>query len=469
MALRRGLTAPTTAAAEEKERSQSNRVDLESRRPYPPACLPGLGGANEILSLQRFVGNRVVSNLLGRQQEVIRRHRGETSADALLATASSGGGGLARLIANGPGLPQILQTLLTEIGQSRDSVRDIIMNALRPAMKMRQSLDFQSNVTAAPGATKSTEKALRDWASSSGDYAFDIDIPGMHEFMAELFVLIAQNHTSPTGAKLTTLNELDLFHAHVVPSERTRDLAVIFHAKEYPIGEINPYKEATNRDAGLLRGGTPSFPQDDQTMSERNFLWTLRGNKIFVVADPKRTGHSADPQFASMIARGGDVGQLDAAGRQVGTVWESNFGQDLMNLNYFPNHLKAKGGGSGAQGQLFFTPTGQWGAVMMFENKYPHIDPKTIRSVYASTNDSAPKTDAILQTMSGPLQSPQMAQSPPPQAQPPPSAATPAFRYAAELGLLISMGFDPVKSQTALLLENGNTTEAVNLILTGVV
>ena len=225
------------------------------------------------------------------------------------------------------------------------------------------------------------EKYFRNWASGGGDRAFDVQIPGVHEFMANLFVLITTYH--PT----THIDELDLFHGHVVPTEDPRDLTILFHAKEYPDDDqyLSEHQTTRAKDKGIIRDTTPKFLPSASVMSERNFLWVLSTNTLWLVGDPGHNGPGANPEFASLTApHGSPVTKLTTL---TGTVVESNLGKDLMNVNYFPGHLSG-----GAEQQMFFTPVDsdlrdelkpQHNA-LAFKTQFPELDLRLIAKVYAA-------------------------------------------------------------------------------------
>lgn len=382
---------PAAPPAREHPRSRSG-VEVAAR-PVVAAPSPGTAGirapADSLARvLARAVGER------GPAGPLLQRHAGKAAAEDLLnatRTTSTTTPPFARKLCDGPKLPDVLSIIGQAIeADTETAVRDIVFDALRSKMALRQSLTFAKAVQSPPDA----ERILRNWASGTGTYAFDIALPGLHDFMAQLFVLIATHHPG------TAINELDLFHGHVVPTESPRDLVVLFHAKELPEEMVSAYQRPMWTKAGILDPKTPTFKQSSAVMHERNFLWALSTNSIWLLADPARAGAGADPKFATLIAPEGQMSQLGAQQKQFGTVTESSFGQDLMNVNYFPHQLSDQGAGTAAEAQLFFTPVGGWGVKMALENMFPEATPDEVAATYAETGESLARCKKILAAFS---------------------------------------------------------------------
>lgn len=320
---------------------------------------------------------------------LLQRHAGKATAQDLLKATrgdSSPAPGYARRLCDGPKLPDVLSTIWQVIDNDSAPVREIVLEALYEHMTPRHSLAFTGPVAA------NAERVLRNWASGEGGYAFDVPLPGLHDFMARLFVLITQHHPG------TAINELDLFHGHVVPTESPRDLVVLFHAKELPEEMVSSSQRGMWTSAGVLRPGTPTFKRTEAAMRERNFLWALSTNSLWLLTDPGRTGPGADPSFATLIAPEGRMSELGAQQKVFGTVTESSFGQDLMNVNYFPGQLSGQGSGTAAEQQLFFTPVGSWGVTMALHRTFPTATREEVAATYADAGDSLAKCKRILAT-----------------------------------------------------------------------
>lgn len=275
---------------------------------------------------------------------LLQRHAGAETAEQLLNRTREGEApDYARRLCDGPELPEGIAALRDTIADSAGSVVDVVRSELASRLVPRAQL-------LKPGALhEDYEPNLRDWASGSGRQAFDIDIPGINHFMAGLFDLIVQHVPG------TEINEFDLFHGHVVLTERPRDLVILFHAKEYPAQDepLIPLIDQGTVERGLASGvvrGDPGFRDDVETMTDRNFLWVLSTNTLWLLSDRERAGEKRDPDFATLLKTIG-IEEFENFERIVGTVDESHFGTDLMNVNFFPNHIPG-----GAKEALFFTP-----------------------------------------------------------------------------------------------------------------
>ena len=361
--------AERTAAADKPPRCAAAATE----RRGPDALTPVLA---------RAVGAR-------RGVALLQRHAGKATAEDLLKAtrgSSTPAPGFARRLCDGPKLPDVLTTIWQVIENDSAPVREIVLEALYEHMTPRQSLALAN-----PGAPNA-ERVLRNWASGEGAYAFDLPLAGLHDFMAQLFVLITQHHPS------TAINELDLFHGHVVPTESPRDLVVLFHAKELPQEMVSSHQQVMWKDAGVLNPRTPTFSRTEVAMRERNFLWALSTNSLWLLTDPGRTGPGADARFATLIAPEGQMSELGAQQKVFGTVTESSFGQDLMNVNYFPGQLSGQGTGTAAEQQLFFTPVGAWGVMMALHKMFPVATREEVEATYADAGESLAKCRRILAT-----------------------------------------------------------------------
>jgi hypothetical protein len=304
------------------------------------------------------------------------RPQGEATANQLLGQLQA-----AQAVFAPPPLPAALRKLGEAIDQqSSRPVRDLLMELIRPQIAMRSSFQFKTPVQMS--GTQTQEKVLRAMGAGEGEYAFDLPSLSLTEFLAGMFEGIAKHHP------VTKLYERDLFHGHVVPNEATRDVVIVFHAKEYPAGQLSTFTEQRYRDAGLLTANG-SFPDTATDMAERNFLWTLRTNRVFLLADPDRTKSTADPAFTNLITPLGKA--LDQDAKRAGTVQERHFGQELFAVNYFPSHLSGD-----HQSQLYFAPVGQWAVLVWLEKQFPAIAADEIAQTYAANDDSRNATERVL-------------------------------------------------------------------------
>lgn len=284
-------------------------------------------------------------------------------------------------LGDGPDLSQspVLSTLRTALANPQQPVVDLLMAAIRPVLTFRGKLDLRSSATDAV-------RVFRGMVSGDGDRVFDLP-GGVAPVMEALFKKIKQEQDKRVTNRQLEIrfSERDLFHGHVVAHESEPDVVVLFHAKEYPDGEFPDYRRAQLQKLGLYTD-TRTFG-NVASMSERNYLWSLRTNKLYLLTDPNRTGPKANPDFAALITQAGrGVSVLTA-----GTVSESFFGTELFAANYFPNHLNT--------GSLFFTPKGPWAILKHLEVTYPEIDPVEIKRIYAETGESLETTRERLEQL----------------------------------------------------------------------
>lgn len=364
----------------------------------------------------------------------------------------------AKLLADGPKIPDALVALgedLRKYEGEPENIHEVVLEKWRPHLELRKDEDFRFNRDVKQqGGTNTPAQGLRKWASGEGGYAMNVNLPGVHEFMAELFEVIKASHRG------TQTNELDLFHGHVVPNAASKDLAIIFHAKEYPREELEPggFKEEVFAKAGIVRPGRGRFGVGDPAMTERNFLWLLSENKIWVLSDPNRTGPAPDPKFAQLLQGS------DERSKQFGTVAESKFGTDIFNVNYFPEHLEGPKGK-----QVFFAPVGQWAVLFELGMRFPHVRPEQIKEIYDRTGSSRAKTEEILGGgSSAQNQSPaQVGPAPQPRGGPPPRATQSAAPQPVPVGRLAEMFPNLARDvlQAVLAQCGGDLQRAINALL----
>lgn len=308
-------------------------------------------------------------------------HPGQVAADQLVREINAGTSAIATPVHTCQALPAALVSLADAINKtSGTSVYDLFQAVLKKTMVFRSTFAVKTPAN----DTARQQRVFRNMASGNGELAFDLTSLQLDAYLTDMFTGIAGNHAA------TKINERDLFHGHIVPNEANRDVAIIFHAKEYPDEEFgargNMYQQLN-----LASPGLANFNLASPLMPERNFVWTLSTNKIFLITGAPYSGKSAAQFDLLMTSGGSSPSALSMAAKQAATIQEKNFGVELFTVNYFPSQL--------ASGELFFTPVGQWGILHKFEVDFPKITPQIIAQTYASTQDSQPQTLALLQKM----------------------------------------------------------------------
>jgi hypothetical protein len=255
--------------------------------------------------------------------------------------------------------------------------------AVRPNAVLRPAFVLQAAVPQSKAAKQQT--TFRNMANGSGEYAFDLPKLNLCTFMADVYRAIT------THFPQIQFNERDLFHGHMVPNEASRDVVIIFHAKEIP-SDMLLFQTNMWSDVNLLSNIT-DFNLDSPMMDQRNFIWILSTNTIYLLTDPnrKRPG-SENADFAKLILPC-NQNKLENKDRKAGTVQEIYFGTEVMSVNYFPNHVTG-----GDNDHIFFTPHsgGGWGPLLHLESLYPRISPQVIEHHYNATGTSLEQTKLIL-------------------------------------------------------------------------
>jgi len=154
--------------------------------------------------------------------------------------------------------------------------------------------------------------------------------PELSDFFASLFKEIRDE------AKIK-LHTTDLYHGHIVlyPVSKTEvDIAILFHAKEFPLEYVNSGKKI--HPVGAKEMGGQLDPRigtecsiEDEDYHLRNFVYTLKSNRICAL-DPK---HASFPRDLLASGPSGDVFY---------SVNQFSLGVYLGDVNYFP-HLDKDG------------------------------------------------------------------------------------------------------------------------------
>lgn len=306
---------------------------------------------------------------------------GKISADKLVANLAAGTlpAGATNVYEAADALPAVLVKVKDAIGKDPGtSVWDILLGAIRNDIVFRPEFKF---ATGAWDAKR--DKVFRGMSSGTSEYAFDLPKLNLAGFFADMFVGIVRGHPA------TAIYEFDLFHGHVVPNEAGRDVVIVFHAKEYPSDVVNQFQMQKYSDAHLLTPGKAPFTSKDALMDERNFVWTLSTNKVFLLNGAIRH-KDLTSEFVKLMDLDG-TGKLPPDVIQIGTVQEKLFGPELFTVNYFPTLLAGD-----PTTQVFINPVGRWGVLKHLETKYPKIPPAEITDIYEKSGDSLATTDKEL-------------------------------------------------------------------------
>lgn len=308
---------------------------------------------------------------------------GETAANTLVAAINAGNlPPNVTLVHTCGQLPAAFATLAQTIQQNHGtSVFDLLYAAVRPHITLRPSFTMATAV-----ATKDQpeqQSRFRDMANGSGQYAFDLAGLQIEAFVTSMFTGIVAGHHA------TAFTERDLFHGHFVPNEANRDVVVVFHAKEYPVDMLNSFQIQRFQRLNLETPNMFVFDADNPAMYERNFIWTLRTNKIYLVTGAPKSPSPASTFRDLMCLKG--VFPTEPIQVKCGTMWEQNFGDELFSVNYFPTLLASQ--------PLFFCPVGQWGVLVSLEAQFPNIQPAIIAQTYQAQNYSLAETTKVLRTM----------------------------------------------------------------------
>jgi len=178
------------------------------------------------------------------------------------------------------------------------------------------------------------------WNAASGVIA-NLNSPGLkssknvHKFIYGLFDLVAADGHA--------LNDQDLFHAHMVDVDvggaatgkpQLRDVALVFHAKEYP---TDLFPRAGIRD---VRGNlSPTFDSRHPRFADRNYIWLLSQNRLWCISGNPAV-HSDFKELLFPADEAPDRTNFLYDDRIAGRAFKQDLlGQEFAVANYFPNHL----------------------------------------------------------------------------------------------------------------------------------
>lgn len=137
--------------------------------------------------------------------------------------------------------------------------------------------------------------------------------PQLNRFLAELFEGIP-NGTHLSQLPKVALNRFDLFHAHLFCTQQQQLLGLLFHTKEYPAYD----KQTFPVNLGFCQQDS-ALRFSETAMNLRNMIW-FQGRLCALDVGPASVLHQ----------------DLIMDGLQdVRTVLESDFGQPVIDVNYF--------------------------------------------------------------------------------------------------------------------------------------
>lgn len=303
---------------------------------------------------------------------------GQATADKLVGDVNAGNvPPYLTLVHTCAQLPAAFATLAQDIQQNAGtSVADLLYAAVRPHATLRQQFQMTNPASDAP----QQQRRFRDMADGTGEYALDLTTLQIDGFMTGMFTGITAGHPA------TKFTERDLFHGHILPNEANRDVVIVFHAKEYPDQIVSSFRDGWEQTLNLNTTGRSTFAVSDQVMFERNFIWTLRTNKIFLITGAPGSS-SPHNDFKALMYEDGAF-PTDPTKAECKTVQERNFGRLMLSVNYFPTLLSSQ--------PLFFTPLGGWGVLVKLEAEFPHIPKAVIAKTYADEKESLKTTTTVL-------------------------------------------------------------------------
>ncbi|KAL0033494.1 hypothetical protein WJX77_012129 [Trebouxia sp. C0004] len=141
--------------------------------------------------------------------------------------------------------------------------------------------------------------------------------PQLNRFLADVFEGIPTG-TQSSGLPKVELNRFDLFHAHLFYTKKAQSLGLLFHSKEYPAYDQQKFPI----NLGYCQQDS-YLGYDETAMNLRNMLW-FQGRLCALDVGPESVLHH----------------DLIMDGLQdVRTVLESDFGQGVIDVNYFASIL----------------------------------------------------------------------------------------------------------------------------------
>ncbi|XP_015875026.3 uncharacterized protein LOC107411874 [Ziziphus jujuba] len=145
----------------------------------------------------------------------------------------------------------------------------------------------------------------------------------LNSYLEFLFELIAAR--GPTLGLDVSLNRYDFFHGHLFIAADTRQLGILFHAKEYPAFD----KEAFPYNMGFCQIG--SNVTYDDSMNLRNTLW------LAPLPSNSSKSWEAPGVFVVLDARPGGIIYRDIIPdyvKSARTIYEDDLGEVAVDVNY---------------------------------------------------------------------------------------------------------------------------------------
>lgn len=167
---------------------------------------------------------------------------------------------------------------------------------------------------------------IKKWSSGNGEKPrrFNEDITN---YLEELFKAI--NKSFPD----TELNLIDLFHGHMVMDESyyNKDILIIFHSKEYPSNLEKQKTEMAIKEESALK----LFDTKNEVYKKRNYIWSLRKNKIW------RIDTSKDSGFCNLV-KSPIYDFCPEEVMEANAMQEAYLGQNICDINYFIDYKDSK-------------------------------------------------------------------------------------------------------------------------------
>ena len=173
---------------------------------------------------------------------------------------------------------------------------------------------------------------ILNWGSGGPDARF-FKSREVTDFFSNLFYKIIE--MGKKNRLSISLNTTDLFHGHLVYINQKRgDLLIVFHAQEYPHDlsfTRSKSIEAVITNKSILKG--KKFGYKTVSFKMRNFIWSLKENKIFALNTDYR-----GPFFPLIFPEGWiEDRELKNLALLGNSVQDTLLGIGLGSINFFPD------------------------------------------------------------------------------------------------------------------------------------
>ncbi len=167
---------------------------------------------------------------------------------------------------------------------------------------------------------------IKNWSSGNGQKPRRFN-DSITNYFQELFLSIHNNFPD------TKLNVLDLFHGHMIIDKRSNpnDILIVFHSKEYPLD----LEKRKNESALKEYPNIETFQTGTNSYLKRNYIWSLRKNKIWRINTSEETG------FHNLIKSPIYEFYPELVSR-ANTAQENYLGETIRDINFFLEHKGEK-------------------------------------------------------------------------------------------------------------------------------